>query len=187
MEISKTPIEGLLVLKPRLFKDNRGVFFESFNQQKFEEYIGKKIKFVQDNESVSKKHVLRGLHFQSPPMAQGKLVRVAAGSVIDVAVDLRKNSPTFGHWHSELLSAQNNTLFWIPEGFAHGFLSLEENTKFLYKCTNYYAPETENTVRWDDEQLSINWFGNEKIEKVQLIISEKDQLGIEISNFVSPF
>lgn len=187
MEINKTPIEGLLVLKPRLFKDDRGVFFESFNQQKFEEYIGKKVNFVQDNESVSKKHVLRGLHFQSPPMAQGKLVRVAAGSVIDVAVDLRKKSATFGQWHAEHLSAENNSMFWIPEGFAHGFLSLEENTKFLYKCTNYYAPQTENTIRWDDEDLAINWLRNEKINKSELNISEKDQLGIEISKFVSPF
>lgn len=187
MEILKTPIEGLIVIKPKVFKDNRGVFFESFNQQKFEEYIGQEINFVQDNESVSKKFVLRGLHFQKPPMAQGKLVRVVQGSVLDIAVDLRKKSPTYGKWHSEILSSENNSQFWIPEGFAHGFISLEENTKFIYKCTNYYAPETEQTIYWNDGELAIDWLMNEKIIKSQLIVSEKDQIGSEFSKFTSPF
>jgi len=187
MEIIKTPIEGLIVLKPRIFEDERGFFFESFHQQKFEDVIGRKIDFVQDNESVSRKNVLRGLHFQLPPKAQGKLVRVAAGAVIDVAVDLRKDSPTYGKSHSVLLSATNNHLFWIPEGFAHGFLSLEENTKFIYKCTDYYAPELEHTLYWNDKYLTIDWFIENKIQESLLIISSKDEKGEEFRNFVSPF
>lgn len=181
MEIRETKIKGLIVLQPRIFEDDRGLFFESFNHLKFEEFIGRKITFVQDNESVSKKGVVRGLHFQEPPFSQGKLVHVSHGSVIDVAVDLRKNSPTYGQWHSELLSAQNHTLFWIPEGFAHGFVALEENTTFLYKCTNYYQPNSERTILWNDGNLSIDWGPNSPI------VSSKDLNGEKFANFVTPY
>lgn len=181
MKIEKTLIEDLVVLTPKKFYDDRGYFFESFNQKVFNDIMGKEINFVQDNESLSAKHVLRGLHFQNPPFAQGKLVRVASGSVLDVAVDIRKNSPTYGQWHSELLSAENGKIFWIPEGFAHGFISLEENTQFLYKCTNYYAPSAEQTLLWDDPQLNINW------KESTPIISEKDKQGILFHKFTSLF
>jgi len=181
MEIRETKIEGLLVIQPRIFKDDRGLFFESFNQLKFEKHLGQEITFVQDNESVSKKNVVRGLHFQSPPHAQGKLVHVAQGSVLDVAVDLRKGSLTYGQWHSELLSSENHTLFWIPEGFAHGFVSLEENTTFIYKCTNYYNPESERTICWNDELLSIDW------GIFSPIISSKDKEGEKFANFATPY
>lgn len=181
MEIIKTPIEGLLIIKPRVFGDERGYFFESFNQQAFENAIGDKISFVQDNESLSQKGVLRGLHFQKPPHAQGKLVRVNAGSVLDVAVDLRKSSPTYGQQYSIELSAENKLMFWIPPGFAHGFAALEDNTKFLYKCTELYAPQSEGTIAWNDKDLGIDW------KVTSPIVSEKDQNGEEFCNFVSPF
>lgn len=181
MQIKETNIEGLLVLRPRRFEDERGYFFESFNQQQFSQLVNQTIEFVQDNESVSKKGVVRGLHFQSPPHAQGKLVRVASGSVLDVAVDIRKNSPTYGQWHAELLSAENGTQFWIPAGFAHGFVALEDQTQFLYKCTNYYAPSAEATLLWNDPQLNIDWNCSNPI------VSEKDKQGTSFSSFISPF
>ncbi len=181
MEIRETKIEGLVIIQPRIFEDERGLFFESFNHSKLEEFLGKDVNFVQDNESVSKKDVVRGLHFQEPPFAQGKLVHVTHGSVMDVAVDLRKNSSTYGQWHSELLSAENHTLFWIPEGFAHGFVALEENTTFLYKCTNYYHPSSERTILWNDENLFIDWGTNSPI------VSSKDMNGEKFANFVSSF
>lgn len=181
MEVIQTKIEGLLILKPRKFEDDRGYFFESFNQSQFDEIVGKEVRFVQDNESKSKKNVLRGLHFQLPPFAQGKLVRVSHGSVFDIAVDLRKNSPTYGQWHGEHLSEDNGKIFWIPEGFAHGFVALEENTKFLYKCTNTYSPTSEQTLQWNDPKLAINWNTD------QPIVSEKDKKGISLNNFISPF
>jgi len=181
MEIRKTKIEGLLVVKPKIFQDDRGVFFESFNHAKFQELIGEEMIFVQDNESVSMKNVVRGLHFQLPPHAQGKLVHVARGSVLDVAVDLRTNSPTYGQWHAELLSAENHTMFWIPEGFAHGFVALEDDTTFLYKCTNYYSPSSEGTILWNDEILNIDWGISSPI------VSSKDTNGEKFVNFTSPF
>lgn len=181
MKINKPFIEGLLVITPQKYEDERGYFIESFNQTKFEETLNKKISFVQDNESVSSKSVLRGLHFQTPPYAQGKLVRVVKGAVFDVAVDLRKDSPTYGLWHGEILSEENGKIFWIPEGFAHGFLSMEENTKFLYKCTNYYHPKSEQTLLWNDPILNINWNISDPI------VSEKDKKGIIFDNFKSPF
>ncbi|MCO5260171.1 MAG: dTDP-4-dehydrorhamnose 3,5-epimerase [Crocinitomicaceae bacterium] len=181
MEIYEAQIKGLFVFQPKKFEDSRGYFFESFNHAKFIEAIDRKVDFVQDNESVSKKNVLRGLHFQTPPNAQGKLVRVVCGAVFDVAVDLRKDSPTYGQWHGEILSEENNKVFWIPEGFAHGFLSLEENTKFLYKCTNYYSPESEQTIVWNDTTLAINWNISGPI------ISEKDKKGIIFDTYNSPF
>lgn len=181
MEISTTSIEGLLIIKPRIFKDDRGEFFESFNQQIFDEYTKGEYNFVQDNQSTSQKNVLRGLHFQKPPFAQGKLVRVIKGSVLDVVVDIRKKSKTYGEHFSLILSEKNNTQLFIPPGFAHGFLSLEDESIFVYKCTNYYAPDYEGTIQWNDSSLNINW-GTEKC-----IVSEKDNFGLNFSNFASEF
>lgn len=174
-----TEIEGVKIFEPRIFSDNRGYFFESFNQKSFQEAIGDKIEFVQDNESVSKKGVIRGLHFQIPPFAQGKLVRVNKGSVIDVAVDLRKSSSTYGKFVAVELSAENKRQLWIPAGFAHGFSSLEDETQFLYKCTNYYSPESEATLLYSDFQ--IDW----KVENP--IVSDKDRIGESFANFITPF
>lgn len=181
MIVEKCEIEGLLTLTPRIFEDTRGAFFESFNQSAFNEHVGEIVEFVQDNQSTSKKNVLRGLHFQNPPFAQGKLVRVIQGSVLDVAVDIRKNSPTYGKVFQLELSAQNAKQLWIPPGFAHGFLALEDNTLFAYKCTNYYNPTAEDSLRWDDEDLGIHW------NVFQPIISEKDKQAKLFSTFVSPF
>lgn len=181
MEVNKTEIEGLLVFKPRKFEDERGCFFESFNQQNFQDHVGEAITFVQDNESISKSGVVRGLHFQKPPMAQGKLVRVGTGKIIDYAVDIRKESATYGNHFSIELSAENGLMLWVPEGFAHGFIALENRTQLLYKCTNYYAPELEATILWNDPDLAINW-RNENV-----IVSSKDMEGQKMSNFSSPF
>ena len=156
MEITKTKIEGLLIIQPKVFGDDRGYFFESFRLDKLREN-GVDLNFVQDNESMSGKGILRGLHFQNPPYAQGKLVRVIKGKVLDVAVDIRKDSPTYGKWHSIILSEKNKTIFWIPPGFAHGFHSMEDNTLFQYKCTNYYNKEAEESVLWNDPDLNIDW------------------------------
>ncbi len=181
MNIIKPEIEGLLIFTPRVFQDERGAFMESFNKRQFEEAVGRKVDFVQDNQSVSRKGVLRGLHFQTPPYAQGKLVRVIKGAVIDVAVDIRKNSPTYGDYVAVELTAENQEQLWIPEGFAHGFVALEEDTTFLYKCTNYYSPQSEGTLLWNDPTLNIDWGISNPI------ISEKDAIGQEFSNFVSDF
>ena len=180
MEIIKTSIEGLLIIKPDVFKDERGYFFESYNKERFakEELV---MNFVQDNESKSSKGVLRGLHFQKPPYAQGKLVRVVKGSVMDVAVDLRKNSPTYGKWESRILNEDNKEMFWIPEGFAHGFLTLEDNTVFTYKCTNIYNKESECSILWNDPDINIDW----NIENP--ILSEKDKISPLFKDFVTPF
>tara|TARA_B110000977_G_scaffold39796_1_gene53466 strand:+ start:531 stop:1076 length:546 start_codon:yes stop_codon:yes gene_type:complete len=169
MKLIETKIKDLYILDPRVFGDDRGYFFESFNSQTFQELIGEEVEFVQDNQSMSGENILRGLHFQNPPFAQGKLVRVIKGEVIDVAVDIRKDSPTYGEHVSVRLSGENNRMFWIPPGFAHGFSSLEEGTIFSYKCTNYYSKESEGSVAWDDPELNINW----GVENP--IISEKDQ------------
>ena len=169
MELIETKIKDLYLLEPRVFGDDRGYFFESFNSETFKKLIGKEVEFVQDNQSMSGKNIVRGLHFQNPPFAQGKLVRVIKGEVIDVAVDIRKDSPTFGEHVSVRLSGENNRMFWIPPGFAHGFSSLEEGTIFSYKCTNYYSKESEGSVAWNDPALNINW------EVENPIISEKDQ------------
>lgn len=181
MKIVNTSIDGLLVLEPKIFGDSRGAFFESYNEQIFSDAVGEKISFVQDNQSTSSKGVLRGLHFQNPPNAQGKLVRVVQGSVLDVAVDIRKDSPTYGQHISIELSAENNKQFWIPPGFAHGFIALEDDTIFLYKCTDFYAPQSEGTIIWNDPELNIDW----RISPTS--ISEKDQKGIEFSKFDSQF
>ncbi len=180
MQTIYTPIEGLIVIKPKIFEDERGYFFEPFNQNIFNKTI-KEITFVQDNESLSQKGVLRGLHFQNPPYAQGKLVRVIKGSVLDVVVDIRKNSSTYGKSYSIELNEINKIQLWIPEGFAHGFLTLEDNTIFSYKCTNLYNKESEDCILWNDSDLGIGW----GIENPTL--SEKDKLGKKFKHFISPF
>lgn len=157
MKVTKTDIEGVLILEPRVFGDERGFFFESFNQTAFSAAVGHDVKFVQDNHSRSAKGVLRGLHFQNAPHAQGKLVRVTQGAVFDVAVDIRPGSTTFGRWVGVELNAENHRQMWIPEGLAHGFLVISESADFLYKTTNYYAPKAEGCVRWDDPDLAIAW------------------------------
>ncbi|MEJ6734759.1 MAG: dTDP-4-dehydrorhamnose 3,5-epimerase [Flavobacteriales bacterium] len=180
MNIIKTPIENLLVLEPKVFEDERGYFFESFNKKKFED-IGIKESFVQDNQSLSNKNVLRGLHFQAPPFAQGKLVRVITGSVLDIAVDIRKESATYGKYFSVILSEQNKKMFWIPPGFAHGFLTLEDQTIFSYKCSGDYNPSSEGSLLWNDPQLNIEWNIDEPI------VSAKDQEAQAFTSFKSPF
>jgi dTDP-4-dehydrorhamnose 3,5-epimerase len=156
MEIIKTPIDGLLVIKPQVFSDERGYFFESYNKQKFQE-AGISEELVQDNQSLSKKGVLRGLHWQNPPFTQGKLVRVIKGAVLDVAVDLRQDSATYGQHYKIELSEENKTMFWLPAGFAHGFLALADDTIFFYKCTNLYNKESEDSLIWNDPDLKIDW------------------------------
>ena len=157
MKVTETKIPGLLIIEPRVFGDERGFFFESFNEKAFAEATGVKPSFVQDNHSKSAKGVLRGLHYQLPPKAQGKLVRVVQGEVFDVAVDIRKDSPTYGQWVGEILSADNKKQLWIPPGFAHGFLTLSETAEFLYKTTDYWSPEHERAILWNDATLKIDW------------------------------
>ena len=180
MEIQKTNIDGLLIITPKVFKDDRGSFFEPYNKQLFASY-GLNMEFVQDNQSISCKDVIRGLHLQAPPFAQGKLVRVVRGAVYDVAVDIRKFSPTFGKYVMVKLDAEENKLFWIPEGFAHGFIALEDNTIFQYKVTNYYNKNSEMSIRWNDPILNIQW----GIE--QIFVSEKDSQSPLFKDFLSPF
>jgi dTDP-4-dehydrorhamnose 3,5-epimerase len=180
MNIIKTPIKSLLVLEPKVFEDERGYFFESFNKKKLED-IGIKESFVQDNQSLSNKNVLRGLHFQAPPFAQGKLVRVIKGSVLDIAVDIRKESATYGKYFSVILSEQNKKMFWIPPGFAHGFLTLEDQTIFSYKCSGDYNPSSEGSLLWNDTKLNIEWNIDEPI------VSVKDKEAPAFTSFKSPF
>lgn len=156
MNIISTLIPEVLVIEPKVFSDERGFFYESFNQGNFEQVTGLKLTFVQDNHSKSARNVLRGLHYQIQ-QPQGKLVRVVQGEVFDVAVDIRKSSPTFGQWVGEILSAENKKQLWVPEGFAHGFLVLSETAEFLYKTTDYYAPQHERCIAWNDPYLAINW------------------------------
>jgi dTDP-4-dehydrorhamnose 3,5-epimerase len=157
MKATPLAIPDVFLIEPQVFGDDRGFFFESFNQTKFEQAIGKSVSFVQDNHSKSVKGVLRGLHYQLPPMAQGKLVRVVQGEVFDVAVDIRKGSPTFGKWVGEVLSAENKRQLWIPEGFAHGFVTMSETAEFLYKTTNYYSQSHEHCIFWNDPTLNVDW------------------------------
>lgn len=171
MQVIPTEIPDVLIIEPRVFGDDRGFFFESFNEKAFNEKTGLDVRFVQDNHSRSVKNVLRGLHYQIQ-QAQGKLVRVVAGSIFDIAVDIRKSSPTFGQWISCELSAANKRQLWIPAGFAHGFVSLEDGTEVLYKATDYYAPEHERTILWNDPDLAIAWQLAE-----EPILSAKDQSG----------
>ena len=180
MQIDLTPIKDLLIIKPNIHKDKRGYFFESWNKDIFKK-ITNNLEFVQDNQSFSNKGVLRGLHFQKPPFAQGKLVRVIRGSVLDVAVDIRKESATYGSHFSILLNDIDNTIFWIPPGFAHGFISLEENTIFSYKCTGDYNKESEGSLLWNDPDLNIDWGVNNPI------VSNKDQVAEKFRDFITAF
>ena len=157
MKVTPLKIPDVKLIEPDVFEDKRGFFYESFNQQKFNEAIGENISFVQDNHSKSSKGVLRGLHYQEAPFAQGKLVRVVAGEVFDVAVDIRRNSLTYGQWVAEVLSGENKKQLWIPEGFAHGFLTLSNETEFLYKTTNFYNKEFEISIHWKDNDFYIEW------------------------------
>lgn len=157
MKVTPTAIPDVLILEPKVFGDERGFFMESFNQRAFDEAVGRHVEFVQDNHSRSTKGVLRGLHYQLPPQAQGKLVRVVSGSVFDVAVDIRRSSPTFGQWVGVELSGENRRQLWLPQGMAHGFLVLSESADFLYKTTDYYAPARERCLLWSDAQLGIAW------------------------------
>lgn len=180
MKFVPTPIPDLYIVEPRVLGDHRGYFFESYSTAAFDQQ-GIEHSFVQDNESMSDAGVVRGLHFQLPPKAQGKLVRVQQGSVLDVAVDLRKGSPTYGQHFSAVLSGENKKMMWIPPGFAHGFATLEDRTVFLYKCTELYSPEHEDSLLWNDPQLNIEWgVGTPKL-------SAKDQNGPLFKDFVSPF
>ncbi|QDC46235.1 dTDP-4-dehydrorhamnose 3,5-epimerase [Candidatus Methylopumilus universalis] len=157
MKVTPFAIPDVLLIEPEVFGDDRGFFFESFNQNKFEEAVKRKINFVQDNHSKSIKGVLRGLHYQLPPKAQGKLVRVIQGEVFDVVLDIRKSSPSFGKWVGEILSSDNKKQIWIPEGFAHGFVTLSDTAEFLYKTTDFYSKEHEQSILWDDETIGIVW------------------------------
>ncbi|MFM5577438.1 dTDP-4-dehydrorhamnose 3,5-epimerase [Aeromonas veronii] len=177
MNVIKTSIPDVHIFEPKVFGDERGFFFESFNHKLFEEAVGYPVTFVQDNHSKSSKGVLRGLHYQLPPHAQGKLVRCVAGEVFDVAVDIRKSSLTFGQWVGIHLSGENKRQLWIPEGFAHGFITLSETAEFLYKTTNYYAPEYERCIVWNDITIDIDW-ASELLPQLSL----KDQSGIEFKN-----
>lgn len=170
MEIIKTSISGPVIIEPRLFRDDRGYFFESFSQREFEEKVCKTT-FVQDNESKSSYGVLRGLHFQKPPFAQSKLVRVVKGAVLDVAVDIRKGSPTFGQHVAVELTEDNHRQFFIPRGFAHGFSVLTDEVIFQYKCDNFYAPQSEGAIAWNDPSLGIDW----RIPSDKVILSDKDR------------
>jgi len=174
MKVTPLAIPDVLVLEPQVFGDSRGFFFESFNQQKFERALDRRVEFVQDNHSRSARHVLRGLHYQIR-QAQGKLVRVVHGEVFDVAVDLRRSSPTFGRWVGQVLSAENKLQMWIPEGFAHGFVVTSESAEFLYKTTDYYNPAGERCIRWDDPDLAIDW----QLDAAPQL-SAKDQTGLSL-------
>ena len=171
MNVIPTHIPDVLIIEPRIFGDNRGFFFESYNEKSFAEKTGISPKFVQDNHSLSLKNVLRGLHYQIQE-PQGKLVRAVSGEVLDIAVDIRRSSPTFGQWASCLLSAENKRQFWIPEGFAHGFVVLSDSAEFLYKTTNYYAPQYDRVILWNDPDLGVDWQ-----LKGEPILSAKDQAG----------
>ena len=170
MKVTSLKISDVKLIEPDVFEDERGFFYESFNQQKFNEAIGENITFVQDNHSKSSKGVLRGLHYQEAPFAQGKLVRVISGEVFDVAVDIRQDSPTYGQWVSEVLSGENKKQLWIPEGFAHGFLTISDAAEFLYKTTNFYNKESDRSIHWKDNDFRIDW---PEVDK-PVVTSEKD-------------
>ena len=180
MQVKTTTIEGLLIIEPQVFNDPRGYFYESYSKEKLSK-AGVNLEFVQDNQSLSQKGIIRGMHFQAPPFEQGKLVRVIQGAVNDVVIDIRKNSSTYGQYYSIILTAENKKMFYIPPGFAHGFETLEDNTIFLYKCTNIYNKESEGGVLWNDNEININW------ENKNPIISEKDAILPTLKNLQSPF
>lgn len=180
MQFHTTPISGLMIIEPKVWRDERGYFFETYSKRVLETN-GIATEFVQDNQSLSHKGTLRGLHFQAPPFAQGKLVRVVKGKVWDIAVDIRENSPTYGQYFGCELSEENNIQFWIPEGFAHGFITLEDNTIFSYMCTNYYHKDSEGGLLWNDEDLAIDW------GTTSPILSDKDKLLPNLKDLKSPF
>ncbi|CAI8257002.1 MAG: dTDP-4-dehydrorhamnose 3,5-epimerase [Cryomorphaceae bacterium] len=180
MEIIKTPIEGLLVIKPKIFGDDRGHFFESWSKESFAKNV-LNLDFVQDNQSLSSKGVLRGLHFQNPPFSQGKLVRVIKGAVLDVVVDIRKESSTYGKHFSIELNEENKTICWIPPGFAHGFVTLQDDTIFTYKCTEVYNSASEEALLWSDKDLNIDW------RAINPLVSDKDLVAGSFKNFKSQF
>jgi dTDP-4-dehydrorhamnose 3,5-epimerase len=180
MKATPLKIPDVVLIEPKVFGDERGYFFESFNQTAFNQTIGYEVQFVQDNHSKSQKGVLRGLHYQLPPKAQGKLVRVIQGEVFDVAVDIRKDSPTFGQWVGVILSAENKRQLWIPAGFAHGFITLSETAELLYKTTDYYAPEYERCIAWNDPEIGINW----PLDQTP-VLSDKDQQGVSLESIIN--
>ena len=180
MKLIKTPLKDLIIVQPKIFEDARGYFLESYNKKLFSQ-AGINADFVQDNQSQSQKNVLRGLHFQNPPHSQGKLVRVLKGAVLDVAVDIRQNSATYGKHFSIRLDEKNKTMLFIPQGFAHGFLTLEDDTVFFYKCTNFYDKESEDTILWNDPDLAIDWGIKNPV------LSEKDKYGKIFKTFSSKF
>ncbi|MBO5405412.1 MAG: dTDP-4-dehydrorhamnose 3,5-epimerase [Paludibacteraceae bacterium] len=182
MEVVKTAIEGVCIIEPKVFGDARGYFFESFSEREFQEKVGD-IHFVQDNESMSKRGVMRGLHFQRPPYAQSKLVRCVKGKVIDVVVDIRKGSPTYGQHVAALLTEENHRQFFIPKGFAHGFAVLSESAVFQYKCDNFYHPEADGGISILDESLGIDW----GLAMEEALLSEKDTKHPKLAEFDSPF
>ena len=178
MEIKPTFIDGLLLIRPAVFNDNRGCFFESWNAPKFNEAVGMEINFVQDNVSISKANVIRGLHYQIPPSAQSKLVRVVSGSILDIAVDIRPGSKTYGQHFSVKLDAESRLQLWIPDGFAHGFRAIEVDTVVMYKCTNFYDPACERSLKWNDTDLSIDWGASPQ----DTILSDKDSEAISFKD-----
>lgn len=182
MNVIETKIDGVVIIEPRLFTDDRGYFFESYSQRDFDKQV-RTVAFCQDNESKSSYGVLRGLHFQRPPYAQSKLVRVIRGAVLDVAVDIRKGSPTYGQWVSCEMTEDNHRQFFIPRGFAHGFSVLSETAVFQYKCDNFYHPEAEGALAFDDPQLAIDW----QIPANQIVLSEKDKHHPLLKDLASPF
>jgi len=183
MNLIKTDIEGVVILEPRVFADARGYFLESYSRRVFDELIGRRVDFVQDNESCSSRGVMRGLHFQRPPYAQAKLVRCVSGAVLDVAVDIRRGSPTYGRHVSCLLSADNHRMFFIPRGFAHGFAVLSDTAVFQYKCDNYYHPEADGGISIVDTSLDIDW----TIDISEAILSDKDKRQPRLADFNTPF
>lgn len=182
MEVIKTDIDGVVIIRPRIFNDSRGYFFESYSQREFDEKV-RPVSFVQDNESCSSFGVMRGLHFQRPPFTQSKLVRCVRGSVLDLAVDIRKGSPTYGRHVAVELTEENHLQFFVPRGFAHGFAVLSEMAVFQYKCDNYYAPQADGGIAITDTSLGIDW----RIDSANAILSEKDTQHVALADFDSPF
>ena len=182
MKFSKATIPGIVVIKPTVLSDKRGYFLESFNKNEFEKAIGK-VSFVQDNESRSSKGVLRGLHYQKPPFAQAKLVRCIEGEILDIAVDIRKDSPTYGLYHSAVLTGENKKQLFVPRGFAHGFVVLSDSAVFAYKVDNTYAPDYEAGIKWNDKELGVEW----GLKESEIFISNKDEQLPLFSKFISPF